>query len=212
MGVCVGIEMSESAIKNIIDQVKNNLLGRYADAGGASETLLKVVERAGDGNYLEFGVLHGGSLCAVALYKKAMQQYGVCVGVDLFDGWYLKKSGKKIDKSGVPVNLEVVKTNINKFGLENVKLVQSETLDYETDMRFVVAYIDAGHDENECYQDWLKVKDITSKFVVFHDYLLIDGVTKACNRAEKDPDWTVFEKRKGVFVLQRIDLQRVEKR
>jgi len=48
------------------------------------------------------------------------------------------------------------------------------------------------------------VEDITTRYIVFHDYLLIKGVTKACDRASKDPEWTVFEKKEGVFVLRRI--------
>jgi hypothetical protein len=199
MGICLGF----GVIDDIIKRVKGGLIGRYPDAGGASKTLLKIIELAGDGNYLELGVLHGGSLCSVALYKKASGHTGVCVGIDLFDGYYFERTGKLLDKTGVPISLDTVKANIANFDLDNVDLIQSDTLDFETDLKFTVTYIDAGHSESECWQDWLKIKDITTCFVVFHDYLLIDGVTKACDRAENDPDWTVFEKRKGVFVLQR---------
>jgi hypothetical protein len=200
----MGAEMIEKTIDEIISQVKEGLIGRFADAGEASKTILKVVELAGDGNYLEFGVLHGGSLCAVALYKKALGHTGICVGVDLFNGWYFNRTGKLLDKSGVPVTLDIVKTNVSNFDLDNIKLVQGDTQNFITDINYKVAFVDAGHSFESAWKDWLKVKDITTDFVIFHDYLLIKGVTKACNRASEDRDWTVFEKKEGVFVLRKI--------
>jgi hypothetical protein len=196
----MGVEM----IDDIIRRVKDDLIGRYADAGNASSTLLKVVELAGDGNYLELGVLHGGSLCAVALYKKALGHTGACVGVDLFDGWYFNRTGNLLDKSGVPVVIDAVEENIARFDINNVELVQANTHEYQPDRKFSVSFVDAEHSEKGCWQDWLIVKDITTRYIVFHDYLLIKGVTKACDRASKDPEWTVFEKKEGVFVLRRI--------
>jgi hypothetical protein len=197
----MGVEM----IDDIIRQVKDGLTGRYADAGNASSTLLKVVELAGDGNYLEFGVLHGGSLCAVALYKKALGHSGVCVGVDLFDGWYYERTNTLLDKSGVPVILDTVEANIRSFELKNVVLVKSKTQDFETKMKFAVAFIDAGHSFKGAWHDWLKVKEITTRFVVFHDYMLIEGVTKAGNQASRNSGWSIYEKRPGVLVLEKID-------
>jgi hypothetical protein len=199
MGVCVGTELIEKTIR----QVKNNLVGRYADAGGASKILLKIIELAGDGNYLEFGVLHGGSLCAVALLKKALGHKGICIGVDLFDGWYFQSSGKLTDKTGVSVGINTVTKNINRFNINNAELVQSNTHDYQTDNKFVVTFVDAGHTEEGCWKDWLIVKDITTGYVVFHDYQLIEGVTAVCDKAALDKEWTAIEKGRGVFVLKR---------
>jgi hypothetical protein len=182
----------------IISRVDKNLTGRFARS--KVKRLLEIVELAGDGNYLEIGVLHGGSLCSVALLKKELGHTGTCVGVDMFNGWYGKK-----DKTDVPVTIEVAQENVNKFGLDNVELIKAKSPNFETDKSFVVSYIDGDHREAGVWDDWLKVKDITTGFVVFHDYKMIAGVTRACNRASLDKDWTVYRKREFVFALRRND-------
>lgn len=189
-------------IEQIIECVKDNLHGRFADACDASSSLLHAVQVAGDGNYLELGVLHGGSLIATALLKNSLGHKGCCVGVDLFDGWY----GNENDRSGMPVNLKMVKDNITAFGLENVELVQTDSKNFEPLDKYSVVYVDADHTESGCWRDWLLAKSCSTRFVIFHDYLLIKGVTKACERAMDDPNWKVYESRKGVLILEKIEV------
>lgn len=168
----------------IIQRVYDEIEGRFANAGNAVRVLLDIVEMAGDGNYLEIGVLHGGSLCAVALWKKELDHKGVCVGVDPLTGFYHRATGKLEDKTGVLVNEHTVRKNIKNFGLDNLELIKAHSPDFETDKEFVVAYIDGNHTEQGVWADWMKVKEITTKFVVFHDYRAIEGVTKAVDRAD----------------------------
>lgn len=189
---------------NIVAKVKSKITGRYANAGNVFAHIAEVVEKAGDGNYLEIGVLNGGSLCAVGLLKRKLGHTGLCVGVDPFDGYYKAQKGLHVDKkTGIPVTIELAQSNLDKFGLDNVMLIQASSPNFETDMRFSVSYVDGDHTEAGAFADWLKVKDITDHFVIFHDYGHIKGVTKACDRAAKTEGWKIYKKGDFVFILER---------
>ena len=188
----------------IISLVDKNLKGRFARS--KVKRPLEIVELAGDGNYLEIGVLHGGSLCSVALLKKRLGHEGICIGVDPLDGYYRTHTGKKKDpRSGVPVTIETVNENLARFGLDNVEIIKAKSPNFEVEGNFIVSYIGGDHKEESVWADWLKVKDITTGFVVFHDYKMIEGVTRSCNRASLDNDWTIHRKREFVFALKRND-------
>ena len=194
-------------IDEIIQQVTDNLNGRFANAGNNARHLLEAVSEAGDGNYLEIGVMHGGSLCSVALLKKALGHTGICIGVDPLDGYYAGRTGKEYDPhSGVPVNIETVQDNIARFELDNVALIPVRSQLYATNKRLAVTYIDGDHTQSAVYGDWIRFKDNTTHFMVFHDYMNIKGVTRACRRAELDPEWDLYLKRQYTFILRRLNV------
>jgi hypothetical protein len=139
----------------------------------------------------------------VGLLKKALGHSGICVGVDPFDGYYFKSTKTIVDKSKVPVSLKTAQENLERFGLDQVRLIPAYSPDFEIDETFVVAYIDGDHTEDGVWKDWLKVKDITSGYVVFHDYDAIPDVTCACERALEDPAWELHSKGYCSFVLKR---------
>jgi len=193
-------------IEGIIQQVTNNLNGRFINPDNSVKQLLEVVARAGDGNYLEIGVMHGGSLCAVALLKKALGHTGICIGVDPLDGYYIDVTGQTIDpKSGVPVERETVQDNIERFDLDNVALIPVRSQLYTTNKRFTVTYIDGEHTQEAVYGDWERFKGNTTHFVSFHDYMNIKGVTRACRQAELDPEWDLYLQKRYIFILQRLN-------
>lgn len=191
----------DTIIQEVIKNVKENMIGRWADAGKIS-ILLETVKDAGDKPYLELGVLHGGSLCAVSLLKRKLGHKSISIGVDLFNGFYFKDKGDILDKSGLPVNMSVAQKNLNLFGLSNVKLVQSNTNLYKPDLYFGVCFVDADHTEEGCWKDWLVAKDC-SDVVVFHDYGLLKGVTNSVYRAKEDKDWLLTTVDIGIAVLKK---------
>lgn len=183
------------AIDKIIKKVKSGMVGRIADDKNNVNYLLETVKEAGDGNYLEIGVLHGGSLCAVALLKKELKHAGRCYGVDPLDGYYtdymdVRKRGKLIDPvTKLPVDLETVNENIKRFRLDNVSLIveRSKGLRFN-DLKFAVSYIDGDHWGDAPLEDWHTVKDATQKFVIFDNSDNPD-VRRACDAAKSDQDW-----------------------
>jgi hypothetical protein len=192
-------------INQIRKTVKANIKGRHANAGNIFQHLAMVIKRAGDGNYLEIGVLNGGSIASVGLWKKHLQHNGICVGVDPFDGYYKAQKGLHVDKkTGLEVTIELAQENVDKFGLDNVNLIQAHSPNFDVgDMRFAVTFVDGDHSEEGAFSDWERVKGITDRFVVFHDYGHLGGVTKACDRASVDKDWKVYHKGEFVFILER---------
>lgn len=189
----------------IVKLVKNNIVGRYANAGNVSDHIFDLVEQAGDGDYLEIGVLNGGSISAVALFKKSLGQTGMCYGVDPFDGYYFETKKLLIDKkSGVAVTLETAQGNVDKFGLDNVQLIRAKSPNFEFDKQVTVAYIDGDHSFDGVMADWQKVRGIATRFAIFHDYMAIDSVTQACDHiAAEERGWHVIRKDKFAFVLER---------
>lgn len=188
---------------SIIERVKGEMTGRMCDFHGNVRQLLYIIEKAGDGNYLEIGVLHGGTLCAVGLWKQALGHASMCYGIDPLNGYYKDADsgvnfGKSVDpESKVPVALEIVEQNIKTFGLDGrCKVIRAKSNplpDEVAGVNFVVAYIDGDHWGEQPYTDFINVKDITTGFIVFDDHdekhpSVIEASMKACN----DPDWEQY--------------------
>jgi hypothetical protein len=189
-----------------IQSVKDNMLGFVNDQVDSLDTLLNVIELAGDGNYLEIGVLHGGSLCAVALKKKALGHTGICYGVDPLDGYYMQheKHRKSFEPfTHVPVTPEVVNENIKRFELDNVVIIQESSYPLSVDGYFSCVYIDGDHWGDGPMRDWQSVKDIAD-YVVFHDYDdKHPDIVRTCHEAEADPDWERYSLIGISFTLKR---------
>jgi hypothetical protein len=192
--------------RDIVVKVKSTIEGRYANAGDVFNHIAEVIEKSGDGNYLEIGVLNGGGVCAAGLLKNKLNHKGVVIGIDPFDGYYKAQTKKLIDKkTGLEVTQELAQRNVDKFHLDNVILIKASSPNFDVgNMRFAVSFIDGDHTEAGAFADWERVKEITDRFVVFHDYMQLDGVTKACNKAAKDKAWRVYKKEKFCFILERL--------
>ena len=190
----------------IIKRVKDTMIGFVNDQVNSLDTLLKVVELAGDGDYLEIGVLHGGSLCAVALKKKTLKHAGICYGIDPLDGYYMQSKEHRNAHEPVtqlPVDLQTVENNIKLFKLDNVVIIQDTSYPLPIEGHFSCAYIDGDHWGDGPMRDWLSVKDICD-WVVFHDYdEKHPDIVRVCHEAEKDPKWERFSQDGISFTLRR---------
>jgi hypothetical protein len=186
----------------LIEKIKREMTGRIANERDNVLRLLETVEKAGDGNYLEIGVLHGGTLCAVGLLKEELGQRGECWGVDPLNGYYIEmshvhKRGCAVDPiTKLPVNERIVTSNIEAFNLENrcycIKAKSDELPGIVGDKKFAVTYIDGDHWNRVPYQDFLRVKDITDRFIVFDNAdIYHPDVLDACLKAATDLDWMV---------------------
>lgn len=180
------------------------MIGRVANKIGDTrypslETLLKYVEKAGDGHHVEIGTLFGGSAIAVALLKEALGYSGMVVCIDPLDGYYSQYAPRadQIDtQSGYPVTKDTLVDNLQMFGVENkVVIIQKRSEDVILDgWEFVTAYIDGDHIGDAPYRDWKLVKDVTTKYIVFDNYDDIHpDVRSSCAKALQHPLWDLQE-------------------
>ena len=197
---------------DVVKHIKNNMTGRMCDEQNNINYLLNIVRIAGNGNYLEIGTLHGGSLCAVALWKKEHKQSGICYAIDPLDGYYMdyidhRKRGLNVDPlTKLPVSIDIVKENLKKFGLTRAaKIIQAKSEPFPIDgVKFAVTYIDGDHWSGAPLRDWDNVKDITSGFVVFDNYDEDHpDVMEAAHQAAWSQEWVQYMQTGITFVVRR---------
>jgi hypothetical protein len=204
-------------LQQITNLVKRDILGRVDNVMDNQETnnieiVMEYVLRAGSGNYLEIGTMHGGSAIAVALAKKKYKQTGMVVCVDPLNGMYQDRwpDPTMVDKkTNVPVTPTTLFHNIAKFGVADRVLVlrsKSDAIANLVDMRFTTAYIDGDHWDDVPWQDWLLVKDIVSHYVIFDGYIeMFPGIMSTCDKASYDIDWKCVYQEGKSFVLEKVN-------
>ena len=199
------------SIEEIVQLVDSKIIGRLANKCGDVEldnvhVLLDFVSRAGGGNHLEIGTLFGGSAIAVALLKLQLGQTGIIVCIDPLEGYY-KMDGSGDDISGVPVTPETLFRNIEKFVVEGRILVMRaySQLCSNIGIQFSTAYIDGDHKHGAPLSDWLLVKDMVSRYVIFDNWgEKFSGVLEACEEANNDPQWNCVYSKGITYVVERI--------
>ncbi len=211
--------LNPSRLKWITNLVKSDIIGRVANVMDNIETnnvevVMEYALRAGGGrggNHLEIGTLFGGSAIAVALAKKQYNQPGMVVCVDPLNGYYQDRipNPSMIDgPSGVTVTPETLFDNIETFGVGDRVLVlrsKSEAIANLVDMKFTTAYIDGDHWGDAPLNDWSRVKDIVSRYVLFdNNDETHEGVILACAMAMTEPDWRCVYQEGISFVVERL--------
>lgn len=184
-------------IGDLLKDIHSRIYGRVADEQNNVRYLMETVRDAGDGNYLEIGVLFGGTMVAAALTKKAYGLGGKCVGVDPLDGFYRIKFKRNNDVDAVtkkPVSPESVKKNFKIFDVEDIcEIYQAYSYPLPKEVAsdtFAVTFIDGDHWNGVPMIDWNSVKDITTDYVIFDNYdEKHPDVMKACHAAAADPEW-----------------------
>ena len=198
---------SATSIREIVQHVDDNIVGRLANKFGDFrldnvDVMLKFVSNAGGGNHLEIGTLFGGSAIAVALLKEELSQSGIIVCIDPLCGYY-----GGADLSGFPVTVETLFHNIDMFNVGNRILVMQAYSQMCIDMgiSFSTAYIDGEHENGTPWRDWMYVKDIVSKYVIFDNcQLKYPDVQMACIEANADPQWKCVYGNQGTYVVEKI--------
>jgi predicted O-methyltransferase YrrM len=200
----------------IVENVSKNIHGRLANMIGERITknidiLLDFVEKAGGGNHLEIGALHGGSAIAVALLKKELGHGGIVLTIDPLNGYYHKYAPREdaIDtQSGVPVTPGTLFHNINKFGVgDRVAVLQANSVPFPrlAEMKFSTAFIDGDHRDGVPLQDWKSVRDIVTKYVIFDNCAdTHPDVVHACTVATQDNNWYCVYDKDIMFVVERV--------
>lgn len=179
----------------ILNHVKKNINGRIADEQNNTLKVMEYAVLAGDGDHLEIGSLFGGSAICVALAKRYYNLDGKVVCIDPLNGYYLERFKYSDDLvTKMPVDLETFLSNIEMFGVEDkIEIIQKNSYPFPNELsgiRFVSTYIDGDHWDDAPMRDWMNVKDITEKYVIFDNYdELHPSVLSAGEIAIKDDKW-----------------------
>ena len=203
--------------EEIVQYVSEHIHGRLANKIGErvtnnTEVLLEFVEKAGGGNHLEIGVLHGGSAIAVAMLKDQLNHSGIIIAIDPLNGYYHKYAPREdaMDtQSKVPVTPAILFSNLYKFRVTNrVAVLQTSSVPFPSiiDMKFSTAYIDGDHKDGVPLRDWNSIKDLVTKYVVFDNCAdTHPDVQEACRIASQDDDWECVYDEDITFVVRRIN-------
>ena len=181
----------------VIETVTTSIQGRAVYQRDKIDNLLEIIRLAGDGDYLEIGVLFGGSLASVALYKQQLGHLGNCTGIDTF-------AGIKDKQTGLFVTYDNARSNLDLLDLKDVVLIKGTRDDIPESGIYKVAYIDGGHEFPDTWLDFLAVKD-RAEYIVFDDYDEHNwpDVFMSCDKAALDNDYELFQRLDSTFVLRR---------
>ena len=199
-------------IGKIIERVNRDMNGRMCDEHDNVRLLMEAVRDAGDGDYLEIGVLHGGSLCAVGLLKKQLKHKSRCYGIDPLDGYYtdhkhIKKRGRYNDPvTRLPVDYNTVISNLEKFGItDRVTIIQSRSNPLPFYGSVAVCYIDGDHWGDAPTIDWCNINPLVTRFVVFDNVCdKHPDVKMAVDHAQRDVRWRTYKLQGITAIMERV--------
>lgn len=162
--------------KEHIAAISARIQGRLAYEESNCNYLAWAISRAGHGDHLEIGTLHGGSAILALLVKMELGLAGDVYCVDPLNGYYIGTPyGCPVDLvTKVPINANVVLENAAAFGVVNrLHLISQKSMPFPVSIqnhRFVSAYIDGDHEGETPTLDWWNCQSRTSKVVVFDNY------------------------------------------
>jgi hypothetical protein len=148
----------------LIEDIKKNMIGRIATDDEELRLLAQMIDTFCDGNHLEIGVLHGGTM---VLAGKLIG--GAVIGIDPFDGYYMDNEDKAcaVDPiTKVPVTPAVCMRNLDSFGINNYMLCCVKSDPFPIEGEFDTAFIDGDHWGNTPYKDWLNVSKRTKRAIM----------------------------------------------
>lgn len=170
-------------------QIGERITGRIAGYAPDHGVLAQVVQNAGDGDHLEIGTLFGGSAILAALVKEHYGLNGKIVCVDPMSGYY----GKPDPITGKMATQDVFYENISRFDLSSrIELIVSMSSQAGLSDRreFKSAFVDGAHDHDNVLADWNRVKQHTTRYVLFDNYdRAFEGVREVVRIANEERDW-----------------------
>ena len=138
-------------------RISKELVCGISDDDGS--VLAQTVRNAGDGDYLELGTFFGATAILASLTKK---EYGIKGDVCCVDDLQYFKDERtpatimnNAERMGASIILNVAKTSPIPF----------------LKRTFNCVFIDASHDIKSVLEDWINVRQVATKYVVFHDYM-----------------------------------------
>ncbi len=150
--------------------------------------MAQTVYNSGDGDYIEIGSLHGGSAITAALVKKE---------------FYLEGSIFCVEPK--PRNLL---DNAKLFGVEDrIQLIKSYSYQVNlSNLKFTCGFIDGDHRSPHPWDDWIYLKGVVSRYIMFDDYDKSEvGVQEAVRLAMCDFDWTTVHIAGSLVILNKYD-------
>jgi len=139
-------------------EIDRTIEGGMGAGDGDCAVLAQAVRNAGDGDYLELGTFFGGSAILASLTKK---KYGLKGDVYCIDDMECLKEKR---------NAATVMHNAEKMGASIIlKVAKTHPFPWP-EKRFNCSFIDAAHDFVSCLVDWINVRAVSTKYVLFHDY------------------------------------------
>ena len=147
------------------------------------------------GDHLDIGTYWGGT----AIMAATLKPEGTIYTIDC----YLTKDGEPSPYlADITGGIDSVFTLL-MLNERIVRAVQkSHPLPWEGP--FETVYIDGGHDYETVHQDWLNVRAITTKYVIFDDVTRRwPGVLKTWDEAGQDPRWRIVHLAGRCGVLER---------
>ena len=209
-------ELADTLIP-LMEEVLENITGRSADPSPDrinTRRLAALAVMAGDGDTLEIGSYFGASAIITALAKQQAGVKGTVCCLDPLDGReQMPNNGGQTTGNCYDVfsnaywTAETFKANCKQNGVD-VILVQKPSLPFPDEydwFTFTLSYIDGDHWHDAPLADWLNVKDITTRYVVFDD--ADDShphVMRAVFRAISDDEWKLLMYKDGFCVFERI--------
>ena len=151
------------------------------------------------GDHLDIGTYWGGSAMLAALIKQESGSPGKVYTIDA----YLRNGKPSTYIDNITTYL------FRRWEEENVKDIIELAVGVSNPLPwtgpFETVYIDGGHDYEAVHSDWLNVKDITTKYVIFDDVGdRWPGVRDTFYEAAVDPEWRVVQLMHQCGVLERI--------
>lgn len=139
------------------------------------------------GDHLEIGTAFGGTAIAAVKSMEYCRRPGNVVCIDPYDNHtqgvsaYSDKLEKyfwdNVDKFGVRDRIELVKEVSHPFPING--------------RRFGSAFIDGDHDKECVKNDWLNIKDIVDKYVMFHDFRKVEVREAVYEWVLPCKEWTI---------------------
>jgi hypothetical protein len=198
-------------LEKIITLVSEEISGRIATPDDELILLGRILAQVVEGNHLEIGVLHGGTAIYSALVKKKLNLGGNVLALDpMSGGWWDDAK----DPAGYILTPENTINNIRHFVTKyqlDIDLAPVKSWDFLPDNRkhteFATALIDGDHSYGGCSTDWNLLKEITTRFIIFHDYdNLHPGVMRTVDvDVAMDKRWTYHDRINSMIAFRRVE-------
>jgi predicted O-methyltransferase YrrM len=180
-------EVGKALAMEIGEKIEGGYGGLDTDGG----ILAQCVKNIGSADYLEMGSLFGASAILAALTKKTYGFGGKVVCIDDLEMFERKE--------------DVIYNNAELFGVRDyIEVKVARTFPYPLDKKrkFGCVYIDAAHDYQNCKQDWMSAREVSDKYVAFHDYDMAHaGVVKAVSEVH----WPIVHVASHTAVVEKIN-------